>query len=80
MIDNLEFKKQFFQELDERRKRLFAAIEANELGYHGVSIVSKLYEIHPHTIRQGQKELLEGHQLSEDRIRASGGGRKKTLK
>jgi len=77
MIDNLEYKQQFFAELDERRKRLFAAIEANELGYHGVTIVSRLYGLHPHTIRQGQKELREGHKLAADRIRKSGGGRKK---
>ncbi len=79
MRDNLEYKQQFFAELDERLKRLFAAIEANELGYHGVTIVSRLYSIHPHTVRQGQKELTEGHKLADGRIRESGGGRKKTL-
>ena len=80
MIDNLELKKQFFEELDERRKRLFAALEANELGYHGVTIVSKIYGIHPHTVRQGQKELLADQKLSAEQIRNSGGGRKKTSK
>jgi len=78
MEDNLELKQQFFSSLNERQKRQFAAIEANELGYHGVTIISKLYNIHPHTIRQGQKELLEVNEQEVDRIRKAGGGRKKT--
>ena len=78
MEDNLELKQQFYASLNERQKRHFAAVEANELGYHGVTIISKLYSIHPHTIRQGQKELLDAKKLAEDRIRKAGGGRKKT--
>ena len=57
MGDNSSIKQQFFSTLNERQQRHFAAIEANELWYHGVTVVSKLYNIHPHTIRQGQKEL-----------------------
>jgi hypothetical protein len=78
MEDNLELKQQFFIGLNEKQKRHFAALEANELGYHGVTIISKLYNIHPHTIRQGQKELLDKKDLSNEEIRKSGGGRKKT--
>ena len=78
MDDNLELKQQFYASLNERQKRQFAAIEANELGYHGVTVISKLYRIHPHTIRQGQKELLEEKKEEANRIRKGGGGRKKT--
>ena len=78
MVNNLELKQQFFANLDERQKRQFAALEANELGYYGVTVISKLYSINPHTIRRGQKELLEEKELVERRIRKSGGGRKKT--
>ena len=80
MEDNLKYKQRFFASLNEKQKRHFAAIEANELGYHGVTIISKLYDIHPHTIRSGQKELLENesNRLPDDQIRKSGGGRKKT--
>lgn len=78
MADNLELKQQFFDGLNERQKRQFAALEANELGYYGVTVISKLYNINPHTIRRGQKELLEDKKLAEGRIRKSGGGRKKT--
>ena len=78
MEDNLELKQQFFAGLNERQKRQFAALEANELGYHGVTVISKLYGIHPHTVRRGQKEMTEAKELADDRIRQSGGGRKKT--
>ena len=78
MVDNLELKQQFFASLNERQKRQFAALEANELGYYGVTVISKLYSLSPHTIRRGQKELLEDNELADGRIRKSGGGRKKT--
>ena len=78
MEDNLELKQQFYGTLNEKQRRQFAAIEANELGYHGVTIISKLYNIHPHTIRQGQKELLISKEAEDDFIRKKGGGRKKT--
>jgi len=78
MIDNLALKRRFFATLNEKQKRHFAALEANELGYHGVTVTSKLYNLHPHTIRQGQKELLQEKGLSDKEIRKSGGGRKKT--
>ena len=64
--------------MNEKQRRQFAAIEANELGYHGVTIISRLYNIHPHTIRQGQKELLISKEEEDDFIRKKGGGRKKT--
>ena len=78
MKDNIENKLQFYAGLNERQKRHFAAIEANELGYHGVTIISKLYDIHTHTIRRGQKELEQAIELADDRVRQEGGGRKKT--
>ncbi len=71
----------FFESLDEKQKRLFAALKANELGYFGVRQVAQELDIHPHTIRVGQKELVEisnGAEISK-RIRQVGGGRKKTL-
>lgn len=71
----------FFESLDEKQKRLFAALKANELGWFGVGQVSQALGIHRHTIRAGQKELMEiskGAEIST-RIRKVGGGRKKTL-
>jgi hypothetical protein len=72
----------FFESLNEKQKRLFAALKANELGYFGVRQVSAELSIHRHTIRAGQKELGEisnGAEISR-RIRKVGGGRKKTRK
>ncbi|MCY7374973.1 MAG: hypothetical protein LH472_03255 [Pyrinomonadaceae bacterium] len=48
----------FFERLDEKQKRLFAALKANQPGYFGVHQVSLELGIHPHTIRVGQKELV----------------------
>jgi len=79
MKDNLEKKLQFFASLNERQQRQFAALEANELGYHGVTVISKIYGIHAHTIRAGQKELEEQAKLLSEKVRKSGGGRKKTF-
>ena len=69
----------FFESLNEKQKRQYAALKANELGYFGVHQVAEKLGIHPHTIRVGQKELAEigkGGEISV-RIRQSGGGRKK---
>ena len=77
MIDNLEEKKTFFHTLNERQRRHFAATEANALGRHGVLWVSEAFDIHPHTIREGKKELAQNQTLPPGRIRRPGGGRKK---
>ncbi len=70
----------FFESLNEKQKRHYAALKANELGYFGVRQVAERLGIHRHTIRVGQKELAEfegGAEISP-RIRQIGGGRKKT--
>jgi len=70
----------FFESLNEKQKRHYAALKANELGYFGVHQVAEKLGIHPHTIRVGQKELAEISKTGEisARIRQVGGGRKKT--
>lgn len=70
----------FFDSLNEKQRRQYAALKANELGYFGVGQVAEKLGIHRHTIRVGQKELAAmkvGAETSE-RIREVGGGRKKT--
>jgi transposase len=70
-----------FQQLaptfNERSMRLFAAAEANALGYGGVSRLARLTGLSRPTIEKGQREIAEGHPLEKGRVRASGGGRKK---
>lgn len=72
----------FFESLNEKQRRQYAALRANELGYVGVRQVAEKLGINRHTIRVGQKELVEiagGGEIS-GRIRKVGGGRKKTNK
>ena len=71
-----------FQQLaptfNERSMRLFAAAEANALGYGGVSRVARITGLSRPTIEKGQREITAGHRLGNDRTRAPGGGRKKS--
>lgn len=77
MINNLEEKKKVYLSLNERQRRQYAASEANSLGWHGVLLVSEAFDIHPHTIRQGKKDLAAHQDLPPNSIRKKGGGRKK---
>ena len=76
-IDNLDRKKSFYEGLNERQRRHFLAIESQALGYGGITIVSQTFKVSRTTIHQGIKELNLGEQLSVERIRKEGGGRKK---
>jgi len=71
--------------LNEQNKRLFAAAEANSLGEGGISIVSRATGLSRDTISKGCKELESGTigtsetPIPDGKIRASGGGRKKSI-
>jgi hypothetical protein len=65
--------------LDEKSKRLFAAAEALSLGKGNISLVSRAMDISEDTIKKGCNELESGVFLSDDKIRAPGGGRKKNV-
>ena len=67
----------FFNNLSEKDKRLFAGLQAMNVGYYGVNEISMKFKIHKHTVRRGQKELLTGNLIPHERIRKTGGGRKK---
>jgi hypothetical protein len=63
--------------LDERRRRLWAAAEANAVGYGGVSLVARVTGLTRPTIHAGRKELASGIvPLPEGRVRRAGAGRK----
>lgn len=72
--------KEMLPHLDERQKRLYLGSEAKKIGHGGNSIIARLAKVSRPTIIQGQKELKEAkikpHQIIQ-RIRISGGGRKK---
>jgi hypothetical protein len=68
-------------ELDERRRRLWAASEALALGHGGVAAVAKATGLATSTIRLGQREVRQGSepaslQQALHRVRHPGGGRK----
>jgi hypothetical protein len=66
-------------ELDERRRRQWAAAEARGLGWGGVSVVARATGLSRTTIAAGRRELdLPARQRATeaDRVRRPGGGRK----
>lgn len=63
-------------ELDERGRRMWAAIEARSLGRGGITAVATATGISDRTIRTGIKDLAKNDLLSLNRQRRKGGGRK----
>jgi hypothetical protein len=64
--------------LDERTLRLFAAAEADAIGYGGVSRLCRITGLARSTIVRGQQEMSRPSGVSSGRVRRSGGGRKRT--
>jgi transposase len=63
--------------LNERSKRRFAAVEAMSIGRGGIQIVSLATGLNRNTIGRGIKELSNKKEMSPERVRRSGVGRKK---
>lgn len=63
--------------LDEQSKRLWCANEALALGWGGITLVSRATGVSRTTITAGIHELTGERELPPERIRRSGGGRKK---
>ena len=68
----------FYQTLNEKDRRRYAAIEALKIGHGGISYISKVLGCDRKTIRKGinEVEALDESAASEKRIRKAGGGRK----
>ena len=60
--------------LDERARRMFAANEAREIGYGGVTTVSRACGLSRVTITKGLQEL-DAAPLAPGRVRRPGAGR-----
>lgn len=67
-----------FNTLSESQKRWSAAVKASEIGYGGISKVSRETGLSRTTITQGNKEISASKDLvpEDNRIRRQGGGRK----
>jgi transposase len=71
----------FFNTLGESQKRWFAAEKSSDLGYGGISHVSRATKLSRTTITQGLKEINNKKNLKiEDGVRTNGGGRKSSIK
>lgn len=72
-----EMLKIFYQQLSEKNRRLFVAIEAERFGYGGVSFVSRFFECSRPTVHKARKEFQDSSAVAPGtRIRKPGGGRK----
>jgi hypothetical protein len=79
MIDPAPIRERFTQlsqHLDERERRLLAAVEARGCGYGGVAAVSRATGIAASTIGRGLKELAGEASVALGRVRRAGGGRR----
>jgi len=69
----------FYSLLDEKQRRLYAGLEALKLGHGGDRRIAELLGLDPHTVAKGRQQLLS-QDVSRDRVREPGGGRKPTEK
>ncbi len=67
---------ELLDDLDQRGRRRWAAVEARALGRGGILAVALATGLSDRTIRTGLKELDDPAPLSGHRQRRSGGGRK----
>lgn len=71
--------KAFFDSLNEKDRRRYAAIEAMKLGHGGQNYISSVLGCHFQTVMAGIDEIRNGTETPEDRIRKLGGGKKKII-
>ena len=67
---------ELLDDLDERGRRRWAAVEARALGYGGITAVALATGLSDRTVRTGLKELDDPQPLAGHRQRRGGGGRK----
>jgi hypothetical protein len=65
----------FYSLLDEKQRRLYAALESLKLGHGGDRQLADFLGLDPHTIARGRQELLN-REVERGRVRKIGGGRK----
>lgn len=71
--------KTFYESLNEKDKRGYAAVEASKLGRGGQVYIEEVLGCDRNTIAKGMRELESGEVTQDkgDRIRREGGGRKR---
>ncbi len=68
-----------YNSLSEKDKRRYAAIEAQKLGYGGITYISTLFGCDEKTISKGIRELGDDEAMSLVGVRNPGGGRQAKL-
>ena len=63
----------FYQSLNERDRRRYAAVEATKLGRGGIEYISRVLGCDPKTVAHGIAELESEEELATDRQRKKGG-------
>jgi predicted transcriptional regulator len=71
--------KRFYNSLNEKDKRHYAAIEAIKLDYGGITYIAELLNCARSTIHDAIEELKKNDFLPPDQIRREGGGRKSLI-
>jgi hypothetical protein len=69
----------FFDTLNEKNRRRYAAIEVIKLGHGGQQYINGVLGCHFQTVMAGIDEITNGTETPEERIRKPGGGRKKII-
>lgn len=69
----------FYSSLNEKERRLYAALESMKIGRGGDKIISDLFSIDTKTVAKGRNELL-GDDIEIEAIRRKGAGRKSIKK
>ena len=64
----------FYSLLDERQRRLYAALESLKIGHGGDRRIAELLGIDAGTVARGRQQLLAG-EVERERVRRPGGGR-----
>jgi hypothetical protein len=77
--ENEEQMRNFYNSLNEKSRRHYVALEANKLGFGGISYICRLLNCSEHTVKRGVEELSKPLPSSKDRIRLAGGGRKREI-
>lgn len=65
--------KEFYESLNEKDRRRYAAVEASKLGYGGRTYIAQLLSCDEKTIRRGLRELDDPPKLQPGRVRKKGG-------
>ena len=70
--DVKSFMKKFYDSLNERDRRHYAAVEALRLGHGGTEYIAEVLGCDPKTIRRGRQDLKDSAPVPLDRVRKKG--------